>query len=341
VTVQDPHAGVEQSIVDAAAALAGARDIALACHVNPDGDALGSMLGLFHVLRASGRAVVASFPSPFVVAPHYRELPGLDLLTAPGDFPTEPDVMVTFDCGSSGRLGDLEPAAKAARELVVLDHHVSNTRFGTINVIDPAAAASGVLVRRLLLELGLPLTNDAAVSLYAALVCDTGRFQYDTTSPSVFDLARELVSFDVPVSRLSRQLFEEHRFAYLKVLGEALAAAELDEPRRFVATIVTREMLDRHGVELEELEGLIDILRRATEAEITCVIKEDVDGEVRVSLRSLGALDVRDIAVANGGGGHRFAAGFESHDPAVEVLERIREAIPVTTPGPTPRATPA
>jgi phosphoesterase RecJ-like protein len=341
VTVQDPHAGVEQSIVDAAAALAGARDIALACHVNPDGDALGSMLGLFHVLRASGRAVVASFPSPFVVAPHYRELPGLDLLTAPGDFPTEPDVMVTFDCGSSGRLGDLEPAAKAARELVVLDHHVSNTRFGTINVIDPAAAASGVLVRRLLLELGLPLTNDAAVSLYAALVCDTGRFQYDTTSPSVFDLARELVSFDVPVSRLSRQLFEEHRFAYLKVLGEALAAAELDEPRRFVATIVTREMLDRHGVELEELEGLIDILRRATEAEITCVIKEDVDGEVRVSLRSLGALDVRDIAVANGGGGHRFAAGFESHDPAVEVLERIREAIPVTTPGPTPGATPA
>jgi phosphoesterase RecJ-like protein len=285
--------------------------------------------------------VVASFPSPFVVAPHYRELPGLDLLTAPGDFPTEPDVMVTFDCGSSGRLGDLEPAAKAARELVVLDHHVSNTRFGTINVIDPAAAASGVLVRRLLLELGLPLTNDAAVSLYAALVCDTGRFQYDTTSPSVFDLARELVSFDVPVSRLSRQLFEEHRFAYLKVLGEALAAAELDEPRRFVATIVTREMLDRHGVELEELEGLIDILRRATEAEITCVIKEDVDGEVRVSLRSLGALDVRDIAVANGGGGHRFAAGFESHDPAVEVLERIREAIPVTTPGPTPGATPA
>ena len=331
MTVQDPHAGVEQSIVDAAAALAGARDIALACHVNPDGDALGSMLGLFHVLRAAGRDVVASFPSPFVIASHYRELPGLDLLAAPDDFPSEPDVMVTFDCGSSSRLGDLEPAAKAARELVVLDHHVSNTRFGTINVIDPGAAASGVLVRRLLLELGLPLTNDAAVSLYAALVCDTGRFQYDTTSPSVFDLARELVSFDVPVSRLSRQLFEEHRFAYLKVLGEALAAAELDVPRRFVWTVVTQDMLRRHGVELEEVEGLIDIVRRATEADVACVLKEDVDSSIRVSLRSLGVLDVRDIAVANGGGGHRYAAGFESTDPAAVVMERIRSAIPVAT----------
>jgi len=341
VTANDPHAGVEQSLTDAALALTGAREIALACHVNPDGDALGSMLGLFHVLRAAGRDVVASFPSPFVVAPHYRELPGLELLTAPGEFPAEPDVMVTFDCGSSGRLGDLEPAAKAARELLVLDHHVSNTRFGTINVVDPGAAASGVLVRRLVLELGLPLTNDAAVALYAALVCDTGRFQYETTTPSVFDLARELVTFDVPVTRLSRMLFEEHRFAYLKVLGEALAAAELDEPRRFVSTVVTQDMLRRHGVTMEEIEGLIDIVRRATEADVTCVLKEDVDGSIRVSLRSLGDVDVREIAVVNGGGGHRYAAGFESADPAAVVLERIRSAIPGAIPGATPGATPA
>ena len=161
------------------------------------------MLGLFHVLRGAPVPVVASFPPPFVVAPHYRELPGLDLLTKPEDFPSEPDVMVTFDCGSLGRLGDLAAAATAARELIVLDHHVSNTRYGTINVIDPDAAASGVLVRRLVHELGLPLNDPAAVALYAALVCDTGRFQYDTTSPRVFDLARELVEFDVPVSRLS------------------------------------------------------------------------------------------------------------------------------------------
>jgi phosphoesterase RecJ-like protein len=318
---------VDSALARAARAVAEADQVALACHVNPDGDALGSMLGLFHVLRACGSDVVASFPHPFSVAPHYRELPGLELLSDPDDFPLEPDVMVTFDCGSSGRLGDLEPAAKAARELIVLDHHVSNTRYGTINVIDPAAAASGVLVRRLVLELGLPLTNDAAVALYAALVCDTGRFQYDTTTPSVFDLARELVTFDVPVSRLSRQLFEEHRFAYLKLLGEALAAAELDAERRFVWTAVTQDMLARHGVTLEEVEGLIDIVRRATEAEVTCVLKEEPDGSVRVSLRSLGDVDVRTIAADRGGGGHRFAAGFESTNDIPSVVASIRGAL--------------
>jgi phosphoesterase RecJ-like protein len=231
--------------------------------------------------------------------------------------------MVTFDCCSLGRLGELETAAKAAGELIVLDHHISNTCFGTLNVIDPAAAASGVLVRRLILAMGLPLTNDAAVALYAALVCDTGRFQYDTTTPSVFDLASELVSFDIPVARLSRLLFEEHRFAYLKLLGEALAHAELDVERRFAWAAVTQDMLTRHGVTVEEVEGLIDIVRRATEAEVTCVLKEESDGSVRVSLRSLGGVDVREIAAAHGGGGHRFAAGFESTDDIPTVVASI------------------
>jgi bifunctional oligoribonuclease and PAP phosphatase NrnA len=318
---------VDELLGQAARRIAEADHIALACHVNPDGDALGSMLGLLHVLRAAGANVIASFPRPFVVAPHYRELPGLELLSHPDEFPREPDVMVTFDCGSLGRLGELETSAKAANELIVLDHHISNTRYGSLNVIDPGAAASGVLVRRLVFELGLPLTNDAAVALYAALVCDTGRFQYDTTTPSVFELARELVEFDIPISRLSRQLFEEHRFAYLKLLGDALASAELDVERRFVWTAVTQEMLQRHGVTLEEVEGLIDILRRTTEAEVTCVIKEEADRSVRVSLRSLGDVDVRAIADANGGGGHRFAAGFESILDIAAVVANIRGAL--------------
>ena len=95
-----------------------------------------------------------------------------------------------------------------------------------------------------------------------------------------------------------------------------------------MSTVVTQDMLQRHGVTMEEIEGLIDIVRRATEADVTCVLKEDVDGSIRVSLRSLGDVDVREIAVANGGGGHRYAAGFESTDPAAVVLERIRRAIP-------------
>jgi phosphoesterase RecJ-like protein len=325
--VTTPDTTVDAALARAARVIERADVVALACHVSPDGDALGSMLGLFHVLRTARRDVVASFPEPFVVAPHYRELPGLELLTKPDDFPPEPDVMVTFDCGSLSRLGSLEAAARAAHELVVLDHHVSNTRYGTINVIDPSAAASGVLVRRLVRELGLELNDPSAVSLYAALVCDTGRFQYDTTTPGVFDLARELVEFDVPISRLSRQLFEEHRFAYLQLLSEALSTAELDVGRHFVWTAVTRPMLERHGVTLDEVEGLIDILRRTTEAEVTCVLKEEPNGNIRVSLRSLGDVDVRRIAEQHGGGGHRFAAGFESRLGVSELVARIRGAL--------------
>jgi phosphoesterase RecJ-like protein len=301
--------------------------VALACHVTPDGDALGSMLGLFHVLRAAGTDVLASFPSPFAVAPHYRELPGLGLLTKPEDFPRQPDVMMTFDCGSLRRLGDLAGPATAARELIVIDHHISNDRYGTVNVVDPDAAASGWVVHRLIDELDLPLDRDAAVCLYAAIVCDTGRFQYDTTTPAVFDLASRLTEFDVPVARLSRCLFEEHRFQYLRLLGEALANAELVREQQFVWTAVTQEMLQDHDVTMDEVEGLIDILRRTQEAEVTCVLKEEADHSVRVSLRSLGAVDVCRIAEAHGGGGHRLAAGFTSELDVPTTVARIRAAL--------------
>ena len=311
----------------AIAAIADAGRVTLVCHVNPDGDALGSTLGLLHVLRAAGRDVTASFPNPFVIAPHYRDLPGLDLLIPPGEVSSEPEVMVTFDCGSLDRLGDLEPNAKAARELVVIDHHISNTRYGSINVIDPDAAASGWIALQLVDGLGLPLNRDAAVCLYAALVCDTGRFQYETTTPAVFDMARRLTEFDVPVATLSRTLFEEHRFAYLQLLGDALHNAQLVREQRFVWTAITQEMLERHGVEMEEIEGLIDILRRTSEAEVTCVLKEEADGTIRVSLRSLGDVDVRRIAEAHGGGGHRYAAGFSSSLDLDTCVARIRAAL--------------
>ena len=317
----------EAMIAEAVDAVRGAGQVALACHVNPDGDALGSMLALLHVLRAEGREVVASFPTPFRVAPHYRDLPGLDLLTPPSEFPSEPEVMLTFDCGSLSRLGDLEPAAKGAHQLVVIDHHVSNHCYGSINLVEPAAAASGVVVQTLIDALELPLNRDAAVCLYAALICDTGRFQYETTTPAVFDLARRLTEFEVPVPELSRALFEEHRFSYLQLLGEALGNAELIREQRFVWTAVTQEMLVRHGVSIDEVEGLIDILRRAQEAEVTCVLKEEEDGSVRVSLRSLGGIDVRRVAEANGGGGHRFAAGFTSDLDVPTVVARITAAL--------------
>ncbi len=319
---------VDEALARAAAVIRESPSVALACHVNPDGDALGSMLALHHTLRAAGIPSVASFSEPFVVAPHYRELAGLDLLTPPERFPRDPAVMVTFDSGSLARLGDLEGPAKAADELIVIDHHVSNQRYGSINVIDPAAAASGVLVRRLIHRLRLPLTRDAALCLYAALVCDTGRFQYESTTADVFELARELACFDLPIPELSRTLFEEHRFAYLQLLADVLGGAQLVPEKHFVWTKVTQADLARHGVTFEEVEGLIDVVRRTREAEVACVLKEAPDATWRISLRSLGRVDVRTIAESQGGGGHRFAAGFTSDEAPEDVVSSILASLP-------------
>jgi len=194
-------------------------------------------------------------------------------------------------------------------------------------VIDPQAAASGVLVRRLIRHMGLPLTRDAAVCLYAALVCDTGRFQYESTTSEVFELAGELAEFEVPIAELSRTLFEEHRFAYLQLLADVLTRAQLVVKKQFVWTYVSQQDLARHGVTFEEIEGLIDVVRRTREAEVSCVLKEAPDATWRISLRSVGRVDVRHIAEAQGGGGHRFAAGFTSDEPVDKIVARILAAL--------------
>jgi phosphoesterase RecJ-like protein len=319
----------QRSTLDRAAdAIAAAPSLALACHHTPDGDALGSMLALHHLALAHGKHSVASWPEPFPVAPHYEFLPGLDLTTKPADFPEEPELMVTFDCGSIGRLAELGEPARRAHELIVVDHHSTNDGYGTINLIEPEAAASAVVVRRLLDRLGWDLNFEAAQCLYTGLICDTGRFQYEATRPDVFALAQELSTFDLPIAAMNRQLFEEHRLAYLKLAGMALQRAVYDGERRFVATWVTAEDLAQFDVGLDETEGLIDLLRRTTEADVSCVLKETPDG-VKASLRAVTSYDVGHLAIGFGGGGHKTAAGFVSPMGVHELLEAIRQALPV------------
>ena len=321
-------AEVDAALDRAVAAIDAASELSLACHVSPDGDALGSLLAVHHLCRAQGKPSVASWPEPFVVAPHYAYLPGLDTCTKPDDFPAAPELMVTFDCGSLGRLSCLAPAARAAHQLLVIDHHQTNDRYGTLNVVDPEAAATAVVVRELARRLGWPLTYDAAVCLYTGLVTDTGRFQYTNTTPAVFALAQELAEFDLPIAKITRSLFEEHRFTYLKLVAVCLERARLDADLGFVVTWITRDDFASHGVVLDEAEGMIDLVRRTSEATVACVLKEATDG-IRVSLRSVDDTDVGAIAMGFGGGGHRYAAGFTVPWPASvdEVIERLADSL--------------
>lgn len=318
----------EASLARAARVIASAQRIAMVCHANPDGDALGSMLALAHLARLQGKVVSVSWPEPFVVGHHYDFLPGLDLATKPGDFPEAPELMIALDCASPDRLGPLAESARAAGELIVIDHHLTNPGFGSINLVDTTAAASVVVVRRLLDTLGWPLDREAAIGLYTGLVCDTGRFQYDNTTPAVFALAQELAGYDLPIAHITRELFEKHSVSYLRLAAVVLARAELDADRRFAAAWITNDDLARFGVRLEECEGLIDLVRRAAEADVSCVLKEAPEG-TRVSLRAVSDYDVSGLAERFGGGGHRGAAGFSSPAPVSEVLEEIRRLLPV------------
>ncbi len=310
-----------------------APSVALACHVGPDGDALGSMLGMGAALRAMGKQVVASWGGePFEVPTAYDFLPAVDLLVAPEHFPAEPALFVTFDTGSPDRLGSLASRIDSAGCTLVVDHHASNTRYGGVNLVDEDAAATAVLVADLVDRLGVALTQEVAAPLYTGLVTDTGSFKYLATTPSVHELAARLLATGIRHDLISRAIYDTAPFGYVQLLGRACAAAQLDTGAArglgLVWTVVEAADLQAGGLGLADVEGVIDALRVAQEAEVAVVLKGDpLEGGYKVSTRSKGAVDVGAVCTALGGGGHRFAAGFTSHDGAAVTLDRLRAGL--------------
>ena len=306
-------------------------EVALACHVGPDGDALGSMLALGLALRSLGKRVVASWGGePFEVPASYSFLPGLDLLVHAGRFPPAPELLVTLDTGSPDRLGSLADRVGTAGNCIVVDHHASNTRFGTVNLVDPDAAAAVVLVTELVDRLGLPLTAELATLLYTGLITDTGVFRCSATTPSVHHLAARLLATGIRHDEITRTIYDTAPFVYVRLLGAVCERAELEVDAvgglGLLWSTVPADDLVAAKLGLADVEGVIDVLRTAQEAEVAVVLKGDpVEGGWKVSLRSKGAVDVGRICTALGGGGHRFAAGFSSDEQPAEVLSRLRE----------------
>jgi phosphoesterase RecJ-like protein len=324
------HVSIEATAWQAAVdAITGAEQTVISCHLHPDGDALGSALALHRALVSAGRRAVVSFSEPFEVAPQYRFLPGADQLTPPGQVPGAADVFVCFDTGSLDRLGSLVSAFQGAQRTVVVDHHASNTRFGDVNLIDPAAPASAVLCRELLRRLGLPLDLQIATDLYTALVTDTGRFQYQSTTPETHLLAAELLAAGVRQYEIAKQVFETNDIRYLRLLADVLGRIAQVPQASLVWTVVTRKDLEVHGVGMDMTEGLIDLVRTDGASDVAAVLKEQPEGEFKVSLRSKGATNVAQVAARFGGGGHALAAGFSSAPDASAdtVIELVVEAL--------------
>lgn len=309
-----------------------ARDVAIVCHLGPDGDAVGSLLGLSNALRAAGHRVVGSFgDDPFVVPPVLGALPGADVLVPPADFPTAPELLVTLDTGSIDRLGTLADRVEQAGCVLVVDHHATNTRFGDVHLLDSTAPATAAMVAELVDRMGLPLTAEIAAPLYTGLVTDTGSFKYSATTPATHALAARLLATGIRHDLLSRALFDTAPFGFIRLLGVALSRATLEPAAVGGLGLVwtatsTQDLLDT-GTGAEEAEGVIDVLRTTAEAEVAVVVKGEPDGSSRVSTRSKGAVDLGAVCAAFGGGGHRFAAGYSTPDCPDVALVALRESL--------------
>mgnify|MGYP001817621346 CR=1 FL=1 len=314
-------------ITVAADALRNADSVVAIGHIGPDGDALGSMLALAAAARGAGKAAYATFGEPFVVGKQFGFLDTSDLVS-PKDVPEAIDVVVVVDTGVPSRLGSALPIAERAATLIVVDHHLSQEEdFGDIKVIDVTAGAAAQIVYLLIKETGWSVTPDIATALYTGVVTDTGRFQYQATSPEVHRIAAELLEAGVSPPVVGQRIYEQAPFGYLHVAGEVLRRSELDLEHKVVWSVLYQDDLTQAGLRYEEADGLIDLVRLAEESDVACLLRELDDGHFKGSLRSRGRVDVSEIAARFGGGGHHNAAGFVAEGTPQSIMAAIAGAI--------------
>jgi len=302
--------------------LSGAKSIGVVGHVGPDGDALGSMIGLSIAARAAGIEACASFAEPFVV-PEEMSFLDTSTLVAPSAFPNDLDVAVVVDTSVPERVGSMVGALNNAKRLVVVDHHISDGAWGDHVLIDRSAAATTELVYELISELGWKLTESVATALYTGIVTDTGRFQYSSTSSRTHQIAADLIRHGVKPDIVGQKLFEEASFGYYHVISAVVGRAVLDEKREFVWSVLTPQDLETAGIKSHETDGLIDLVRMARGTEVACLLKVKKPGLVKGSLRSRGKVDVAALASNFGGGGHHNAAGFTSSEEPETIIAKI------------------
>ncbi len=306
-------------------ALRDAEEICIACHFNPDGDALGSLLGASLGLRSLGKRTFPSFGnSPAKIPFGYDFLPGADSLLQPSEL-LGGGLLLALDCGVVRRLGALEPLAATSATTINVDHHPGNDNFGKLNIVATDASSTAEIVTRMLQALGVKLDVKMATCLYTGINTDTGSFQYSNSSPDTLRLAADLLALGVDAPFISQQVHESSPFGFLKLVGRVLDRAVLHEEQRFIYSYYKRKDLIETGVAPDETDKLLDMIRSTRAADVAGLFKEQSDGKYRVSLRSKGSVSVGAIARKRGGGGHELAAGFTADDVENTVLAMLPE----------------
>ena len=305
----------------------GTDQISCMAHKDADADSLGSALGFALALRAMGRRVRVVVPEPL---PRLLEhLPGFETVET-GGAPLG-ETVFTFDCATLGRFGERRVEVERAATVVNIDHHLSNTAFGSINLVDGSASATGQVIYRLLRELGAPISPAVANNLYAALFTDTGGFRHENTNEAALRLAAALVAAGADPGWVALKSYKSRTLAQVRLEGLALAEMRSEMDGRLLWSEVTLPMLEQAGADLQDSEGIIDALQSIATMEIAILFKEISPDRSKISVRTREPIDATDVCTPFGGGGHRRAAGAEFRDslPVAErkVLEVARRLI--------------
>lgn len=299
-------------------------------HVDPDGDCIGSMLAVAHYLAAKGKRVHCYVPGE--IPEVYRRLPGFELFVEADALPDLTfEVIVALDAPTPARTEVIDDP-EDGRSIVNIDHHPTNTRYGTVNVVDEGAAAAAVLVYRYL-SFSAPggITPEIADALYLGVLMDTGGFRFQNTDAEALETAARLVDHGARPHELAHEFMYMKTYVALKLLAVVLDSLEMHTDDRIAALSVTEEMLRTTGASLEDTEGFVDYAASIDNVELSALFREIAPREVRVSLRSRDSHDVAALAAEFGGGGHRAAAGLTVRAPLSEakavIIGRLEELL--------------
>jgi phosphoesterase RecJ-like protein len=280
------------------------RRFVLSSHQRPDGDAVGSALAAAFALRAIGKQADVVFDAPL---PHFLQpFPGVDDIRITTQVENSYDAAIIMECGALDRTG---VAGLDRSPVINIDHHLGNTRYGTINWVDESAAACGELVFTLIEKLGAPLSREAATHVYLAILTDTGSFHFSHMTPRTFEIARRSVEAGADPQWIARTHYDSSTLARVKIFGAVLNGMLLDPSGRVAVLTITKALADAAGGSYDDTEGIINFPLTVKDIQAVAFFKEMPDGTWRVSMRSKGDVDVRAIAGNFGGGGHVNAAG--------------------------------
>jgi phosphoesterase RecJ-like protein len=283
------------------------RRFLITSHARPDGDSIGSQVALALALRALGKDVrLVNRDAP---PSHYAVFEGVGDIDAAPAVDGEYDALFVMECGDLSRPG---VAGLERYRAINIDHHLGNTGFGVVNWFDSTYAACGEMVVEVLDALGVALTPAIGTALYLAIVTDTGSFRHSGVSARTFDICRRIAAVGVDPAATARQVFDSSTIGKLRLMGHLLDHMGLEAEGRLAVLSVDNATMEHTGATVDDLDGLINVPLQVRQIEAVVMFKETAEGGLRVSARSKGNVDVREVAMRYGGGGHKNAAGFDA-----------------------------